>query len=173
MQAIKSEIEKAYEGSRRLRIDGYRTSDGGVLDYEVVLLPENGYKDMVGASLEKLDSVAFPEDADQDVRDCEEQARGELRASFFKSLGDGHGRTGPVYEYSGKGWWFDAGKEGVVILRGMRRESCKVVSGERSKPVNSKPLTKAKNLIRKQLPIDEYLGQLVLAEEKVASVAAL
>lgn len=168
------ETAAAEGGSRKLRITGYKTSDGGVINYDVTLLDQStGYKDLIQASLDKLDTIPFPGNMEQDVLDKAEEARASIKASFEKSLSGGHGRSGPNYVSTGKGWFTSPTDEDAVVLQTMLNDKMEVISGGRSASRNSRPLTIAKSLLRQQLPIEKFLGQLILKADKVESVEVI
>ena len=182
---IKNEIEKALAGARTLMLKGYKSSDGTIKDHVVVLLPEDGYKNLIKQSQEKLDKeVGYflnelrPEDAD-----TAEWAKAliEQGDSFSASLNPDK----PVKEMQFKnplvkqgGMHFyksevESGEVQTVIIKNLQVLSTTNHTPEKEAKEPKGNIPKYKNLIKSKLPISQYVGQFNLSPDKVELVRAV
>jgi hypothetical protein len=171
MQEVKKAVEAAKAGGKVLRVKGYRSSTGTTLDYDLELMDAGGYLRLVEQSFDKVLQAGFPPGTPAEVLAEGQKARDELRESFARTLAGTQPERGfgPELQDTGKGWWFDKGRPEAVIVQNLRAVRDPKVSGNQ-REVKSKPLTLAKNALRRQLPVDSYVGRLVLEAGKFVSV---
>lgn len=140
----------------RFRVLGYRTQSDEVWDYDLIYLGKDGYKDIVRESLETLqklkkemphlfqDTVTF-------------QASKELEESFQATL------NGTQKE---RNWTVNPDDTAKRLFSMRIVKSTRVGGAIPTSTRKSSEKTIKKNKIRKLLPINDYLGQLVLAPGK-------
>ena len=174
LQKLKEVIDTASKTGRKILVKGYRSSSGRVSDAIIELVdPSEGYAKLVRESLTKLPSASGGEFPPELVQKASE----ELAASFHKTLtrevvGEGP-RTSITYEApEGARWKLKNGDNNSVavfhVLMHFSREKEAAVS-----KVNSRPLTKAKEHLKKQLPIGNYVGQLLFEPDKFEGVSLI
>jgi hypothetical protein len=178
-------IKKAFENDLEFTIKGYASSRGSVVDYVLKFAKKAAnevYVDLVTQSLPrlgdiKLGDIDVPEDLQPDAEALFKKAVGEQRASFEKTLNppaenekkkERVSKATP-YEDTGDGYWKAEvdGKpvwviDNLIIVNKVVREE---------PPVNSKPLTIMKRLVRERLPVDTLCHRLILKEGKYESVS--
>ncbi len=184
-QEILQEINSAATSGGNLLIEKYITSDGAIKDYVVRLLPDNGYKNLVQQSLDMLN-----EDANKFLRDLKPteadtgewvQAVSEQIDSFVKTLKPSP--DAPVRNYTkelvkmGAAYVdkqdLDNNSLNTIVLKNLEVLSSVNHTPDKLFKSPKGNIPKYKELIRKELPISKYLGQLNLAPEKVTSVRAV
>jgi hypothetical protein len=182
---IKAEICKALAGDRTLMLKGYKSSDGSVKDYVVILLPDDGYRNLVKASHDKLNNeVEFfmskirPDDAD--IVDWA-TAIAEQSDSLVRSMSD----SKPIKELQFKnpivkqdGMYFyqselESGAVQTVIIKNVQVLSSTNHTPDKEAKEPKGVIPRYKNLIRSKLPISQYVGQFNLSPDKVDMVKSL
>lgn len=184
-EEIKNEIDKALAGDRTLMLKGYKSSDGSVKDYVVLLLPDDGYKHLVKTSQEKLNKeVEFfmneirPVDAD--IVEWA-TAIAEQHDSFVKSLSASKPTKdmqfkNPTVKQGGMHFYqseFEAGAVQTVIIKNVQVLSYTNHTPEKEAKEPKGNIPRYKNLIRSKLPISQYVGQFNLSPDKVEIVKSL
>lgn len=184
-EEIRQEIEKALAGDKTLMLQGYTSSDGSVKDYVVSLLPDDGYKQLVKSSYEKLNTETefFMQElrpADADITEWA-KAVSEQLDSFSKSMSEDK----PVKEMQFKnptvkqgGMHFykaelEAGYVKTVILKNVAVLSTTNHSPDKEVKEPKGNIPKYKSMIRAHLPVSKYVGQFNLSPDKVELVRAL
>jgi hypothetical protein len=178
---IKNEIDKALAGDRTLMLKGYKSSDGTVKDHVVVLLPEDGYKNLIKQSQEKLDKETDffinelrPKDADIIEWTT---AIAEQEYSFKASLNPDKPVKemkfkNPLVKQGGMHFYqseIESGEAQTVIIKNLQ-----VLYTTNHTPKEPKGnIPKYKNLIKSNLPIRQYVGQFNLSPDKVELVRSL
>lgn len=185
IQTILNEVNNAAAGSKTLLVEKYVTSDGAVKDYMVRLLPEDGYKALVKESLDILDGdpSKFMKDlkpADADMGEWA-QAVSEQIDSFNKTLNPSADAPARNYKkelvkmgasYVDK-QEFDNGAVNTAVLKNLVILSSVNHTPDKASKGPKGNIPKYKEMIRNELPIGKYLGQLNLSPEKVTSVRAV
>jgi hypothetical protein len=182
---IKIEIEKALAGDRTLMLKGYKSSDGSVKDYVVLLLPDDGYKHLVKTSQEKLNKeVEFfmneIRPADADIVEWA-TAIAEQHDSFVKSLSDSKPAKymqfkNPTVKQGGMHFYqseFESGAVQTVIIKNVQVLSTTNHTPDKEVKEPKGNIPRYKNLIRSKLPISQYEGQFNLSPDKVDMVKSL
>lgn len=181
---IKNEIEKAVAGDRTLLIKGYKSSDGSVKDHVVILLPDDGYKNLVKQSQEKLDKeVGYflneirPKDADTAEW---AQALIEQGDSFNSSLNPDKPikemqfknplvKQGRMHYYQSE---IESGEVQTVIIKNLQVLSTTNHTPEKAAKEPKGNIPRYKNMIKSKLPISQYVGQFNLSPDKIDMVKA-
>lgn len=182
---IKHEVEKALAGDKTLMLKGYKSSDGAVKDYVVLLLPDDGYKNLVKTSHEKLNKETefFMNElkpADADIAEWA-AAITEQVESFNKSMSDNKPvkeiqfknptvRQGGMHFYQSE---FESGEINTVIIKNVQVLSTTNHTPDKEVKEPKGVIPRYKNLIRSQLPISQYVGQFNLSPDKVELVKSL
>jgi hypothetical protein len=182
---ILEQINKAAATGQTLLIEKYVTSDNVVKDYVVKLLPEDGYKDLVKQSLDILnsDTEKFmfklkPSDADMAEW---AQAVSEQIDSFNKTLNPPADKkainfkkelikVGAAYIDKAE---MEASMPSCIILKNIQVMATTLHSENVPDKQPKGNVPKYKELIRRELPIASYIGQLNLSPDKVTSVRAV
>jgi len=185
IEDILHEVNKADAGSKTMLIEKYNTSDGAVKDYVIKLLPPDGYHALVRESLEQLqkETNKFMHDirpADADMAEWA-QAITEQVNSFNNSLM-------PSETKAARNYTKELVKLGAAYVEKQELESKTIQTAvlknlvvlssvnhtpEKAAKVPKGNVPRYKEIIRSNLPISAYLGQLNLAPGKVASVRAV
>jgi len=182
---IKTEIEKALAGDRTLMLKGYKSSDGSVKDYVVLLLPDDGYKNLIKTSKEKLDKETefFMNElrpADADIVEWA-TAIAEQMDSFNKSMSDDKPvkemqfknptvKQGGMHFYQSE---FESGDIQTVIIKNVQVLSTTNHTPDKEVKLPKGNVPRYKSLIRSKLPVNQYVGQFNLSPDKVDMVKAL
>lgn len=142
--------------------------------------PRAGYDDLVAASVRELESrrEAWIRQimADRSVERSEvDEAITEQLASWKKRLnGESSGREAAAGLVQGEGWWYDPaiGSDMAIYLIGMVKVRDVVrEKGDVKTPVSAK--AKAKDYLRKELPIGRYVGRLRIEASKLEGIKAV
>jgi hypothetical protein len=182
---IKTEIDKALAGDRTVMLKGYKSSDGSVKDYVVLLLPDDGYKNLVKLSQEKLNKE--PEffmnelrPADADIGEWATAVTEQI-ASFTKSMSDEKPARdmqfkNPTVKQGGMHFYqneLEAGNTNTVIIKHVQVLSTTNHTPDKEVKEPKGNIPRYKNLIRSKLPISQYVGQFNLSPDKVEIVKSL
>jgi hypothetical protein len=182
---IKNEIDKALAGDRTLMLKGYKSSDGTVKDHVVVLLPEDGYKNLIKQSQEKLDKETDffinelrPKDADIIEWTT---AIAEQEYSFKASLNPDKPVKemkfkNPLVKQGGMHFYqseIESGEAQTVIIKNLQVLYTTNHTPEKEAKEPKGNIPKYKNLIKSNLPIRQYVGQFNLSPDKVELVRSL
>jgi hypothetical protein len=185
IEEIKSEVSKALAGDQTLLINRYVNSQGAVKDLVVRILPRDGYTQLVKESLDILnhDLQKFLTDLKPVEAEPIEwiEAIQEQIASFTKSLNKDESEPVKYHKntliYS-EGLYFDmtefqTGAETSCVLKGAYLLSSTNHSPDipAKEPKGNK--ARYKQIIKNQLPISNYIAQLVLEPGKVELVKAV
>jgi len=166
---IKKVVEEAFSQKKAIRIEGYESTSGSVCNYTVSQLPAGGYKKLVEESLTQLQELKVTNDGSFEDAVFNE-ALSEKITSFEKTLSGEHAQrnfneTLDTHKYYATS---ESNPGAVVIL------NLKVIETQNLKPktkvVNSKPKTLAKNAIEKQLPVSSYIGRMNLHPDRLKSI---
>lgn len=182
---IKIEIEKALAGDRTLMLKGYKSSDESVKDYVVLLLPDDGYKNLVKLSHEKLNKETefFMHElkpADADIVEWATAVTEQI-ASFTKSMSDDKPvkelqfkqptiKQGGMHFYQSE---FESGAINTVIIKNVQVLSTTDHTPDKEVKLPKGNIPRYKHLIRSKLPVSQYVGQFNLSPEKVDIVKSL
>src|SRR5574343_1037627 len=161
-------------------VKGYKTSKGAVMDYGFLPLPRGGY----GALVKLSDSLLTADDKEHTLdregfdADTWKQAVMDKRASFAMSMqtipadGDSGVKSKHTLTRHDANVFESTSEPGTVVIAHLGAFAETVVSSEEKKASGRPrdPVVVCKEHIDKQLPIDEYLGQLVLAKDKYESI---
>jgi hypothetical protein len=184
-EEIKNEVEKALAGDRTLMLKGYKSSDGSVKDHVVLLLPDDGYKNLVKTSHEKLDKE--PEffmnelrPADADISEWAIAITEQIE-SFNKSMSSDKPVKemqfkNPTVKQGGTHFYqseFESGAINTVIIKHVQVLSTTNHTPEKEAKEPKGNIPKYKNLIKSKLPISQYVGQFNLSPDKVDLVKSL
>ena len=182
---IKIEIEKALAGDRTLMLQGYKSSDGSVKDHVVLLLPDDGYKNLVKTSHEKLNKETefFMNElrpADADIAEWATAVTEQVE-SFNKSMSDNKPvkemqfknptvKQGGMHFYQSE---FESGDIQTVIIKNVQVLSTTNHTPDKEAKEPKGNIPRYKNLIKSKLPISQYVGQFNLSPDKVDMVKSL
>lgn len=172
---IKEQIDKAAANDGRLFIREYEDSKGNVSNKTVRLMGEGeSWNKLVEESLPQLASVANTTDVDSKTFEI---AREEIRNSYEKTLEGAHaGRATKITYEAEEGdhrYVLKEGREDQIVVFNMIQEDVEYLEYGSATPRNKRDKTIAKEAIKKQLPTDKYIGQLILSPDKVAEVRAI
>jgi len=185
IEEIKNEIEKSLVGDRTLMLQGYKSSDGSIKDHVVILLPDDGYKNLIKLSQEKLNKETEffinelrPKDAD--VKEWMTAITEQLD-SFNKSLSDDKPprdmqfknptvKQGGMHLYKSE---VESGEVQTVIIKHVQVLSTTNHTQDIEVKEPKGNIPRYKNLIKSKLPISQYVGQFNLSPDKVELVKAL
>lgn len=182
---ILEQVNKAAATEQLLLIEKYVTSDNVVKDYVVKILPENGYQDLVKQSLEILNKETEKfmfklKPADADMGEWA-QAVSEQIDSFNKTLNPSADKkainfkkelikVGAAYIDKAE---IETTMPSCIVLKNLQIMATTLHSENAPDKMPKGNVPRYKELIRRELPIAAYLGQLNLAPGKVASVRAV
>lgn len=182
---IKIEIEKALAEDHTLMLKGYKSSDGSVKDHVVVLLPDDGYKNLIKQSKDKLDKETEffigklrPDDADIVEWTT---AIAEQLDSFTASLNPDKPVKemqfkNPLVKQGGMHFYqseIESGEVQTVIIKNVQVLSTTNHTPEKEAKEPKGNIPRYKNLIKSKLPISQYVGQFNLSPDKVELVKSL
>ena len=170
LDTIKEYITDAHKRDAALVLVGYKTSKGDEIDYNVQLLGSNGYRELIGESLQLLQNNVVP--AEVQAMEDYATARAELLFSWARTVaGEAAARN---YSSSlvdtGHGYHQYPDKPDFVVLRNMKVLTENYVVKAPAKTVNSAPKTLAKEAISKALPIGHYIGQLNVGLDNIKTI---
>ena len=182
---IKTEIEKALAGHRTLMLKGYKSSDGSVKDYVVLLLPDDGYKNLIKTSHEKLNKeteffMSELRPADADITEWSTAVTEQLD-SFTKSMSADKPvkemqfknptvKQGGMHFYQSE---FESGAINTVIIKHAQVLSTTNHTPDKEVKLPKGNVPRYKSLIKSKLPINQYVGQFNLSPDKVDMVKSL
>jgi hypothetical protein len=182
---IKQEVERALNQDRTLMLKGYKSSDGSVKDYIVTLLPDDGYKNLVKISHEKLNKeteffMTELRPAEADVAEWATAITEQIE-SFNKSLSEDKPvkemqfknptvKQGGMHFYQSE---FETGDVKTVIIKNVQVISVTNHTPDKEVKEPKGNIPRYKNLIKSKLPISQYVGQFNLSPDKVEMVKAL
>ena len=187
LEEIQKEVKIAAGSNRLLVIEGYTSSEGGVYNYVVKLLPDGGYMTLVKEShamLEKLDvaDLAAKHKEAATIEDWS-TAKTEQLASFNNTINPAD--DAPKRTYNTKialvaqdGMFLRAdevatGKISVVVIKNLQVMSSSVVAlGSKAASLPKGTIPRLKHIIRDALPVSAYIAQLNLSPDKVKEVRA-
>jgi len=166
---IRSVVEKAAATTRRLKITGYRDSEGGVSNYFVQLIGSEGYRALVKASLQDIGSGKL-----KGSSDVERQALEELSTSWKKTLGGLHDMRnykGGLVDL-GRGWSSASDRPELTVIVNMLRLKKDVikVAAVKEGARGSSDKTLAKKKFTEATALEMYIGRFNLGPDNVELV---
>lgn len=182
---IRKEIDKSLNGDRTLMLKGYKSSDGAIKDYVVLLLPDDGYKSLVKQSKDKLNKeteffINELRPADADAAEWVTAITEQL-ASFDNSLSEDKPARdmqfkNPLVKLGGMHFYkseLEADAVQTVIIKNVQVLSTTNHTPDKEAKEPKGNIPKYKNIIRSKLPISQYVGQFNLSPDKVDIVKSL
>jgi hypothetical protein len=178
IEEVKKIIKEAWETTRKLSVTEYKNSRGNTYNYELEMIGHDGYLEMIKNCLKLLEEDAYEKiDSKRVSQEDFERALQQLEVSWKKSLNGEHKRPAAKVTDVEKKTGYVKDEDDHVNIRNMRVISKVVVdySNPDAPKVRSdtKPVIRAKNFIREQSPLKDFLGNLRFEDGKFKRIAVL
>jgi hypothetical protein len=172
---LREVLVEASNTTRKIRVEGYKNSKGEVSDLEVKMLPPDGYRSLVAASIDKMQTEGFSKPEDDSI-DAETWGKAlmEQEESWRKTMDEEHSQRsmGEKYAHDASGLINKVDDPDYILIQHLEKIS-RDVTEESEKKTKSRPLTIAKNAIKRQAPIGNYIGSLSFEPGKFESVSII
>jgi hypothetical protein len=169
---LRSLLSRFNPAKHHLVVDGYRTSKGDVINYELALIGSEGYRALVQQSRDYLLATLLGLRPQEFKPETWFQAVQEQVESWNKTLEGEHTpkNYGPEAMFST--YSIMAADEGgtTPILRNLKEIKAEIIEAGEKKKVNSASKTLAKAYIVAHTPMAEFVGQINLAPGKYTDV---